>query len=64
MKSLISKNPLRMGGKPCIRGTRITISSIKSAFDGGDSIELLCSVHLLSQAQVIDAINYGRKNKI
>jgi len=49
-----------MGGKPCIKGTRVTVSMILAQLGGGQSInELLKDYPYLSQEDVFAALEYG-----
>jgi len=56
----ISQNPGVMGGKPCIRGTRITVARVVSQIGVGQSIEsLLEDYPALSRADVLEALRYA-----
>jgi uncharacterized protein (DUF433 family) len=56
----ITQNPAVMGGKPCIRGMRITVSRILSQLGAGETInELLADYPYLEREDVIQAIRFG-----
>jgi uncharacterized protein (DUF433 family) len=49
-----------MGGKPCIKGTRVTVGMILSQLSGGQSIdELLNDFPYLSREDILAALEYG-----
>jgi uncharacterized protein (DUF433 family) len=55
----IERNPTVMGGKPIIKGTRITVELIVRKMAGGYSIEqILESYPHLSREQIVACIEY------
>jgi uncharacterized protein (DUF433 family) len=55
----ITFNPAVMGGKPCIRGMRVTVSMILSQIGAGQSIEsLLEDFPYLEREDVMQALQY------
>jgi uncharacterized protein (DUF433 family) len=49
-----------MGGKPCIKGTRVTVGMILAQLSGGQSVEeLLDDFPYLSREDVLAALEYG-----
>jgi uncharacterized protein (DUF433 family) len=62
MKGLnrITQNPLVMGGKPCIRGMRVTVANIISQLAAGESIdELLDSFPYLERDDILQAVRFN-----
>lgn len=56
----ITQNPAIMGGKPCIRGMRMTVGMIASQIDGGRSIEdLLEDYPYLDRDDILAALRYA-----
>jgi uncharacterized protein (DUF433 family) len=56
----ISRNPETMGGKPCIRGTRVTVGAIVGLIAAGHSIErILTAYPYLEEADVRQALSYA-----
>ncbi len=56
----ISLNPAVMGGKPCVRGTRVTVGMILGLLSTGVSAdEILREYPYLSQADIDAALCYG-----
>jgi uncharacterized protein (DUF433 family) len=56
----ISQDPTVMGGKPCIRGQRVTIGMIFGQIGGGRSIEaLLADYPYLEREDVLEALRYA-----
>lgn len=56
----ITVDPAVMGGKPCIRGMRVTVGMILGNLGGGISIEeLLQGYPYLERADVLEAMRYG-----
>ncbi|PKL18125.1 MAG: hypothetical protein CVV49_07475 [Spirochaetae bacterium HGW-Spirochaetae-5] len=55
MKNLnrITMNPAVMGGKPCIRGMRITVGTILSLLAGGNSAEDILKAYPYLEAEDI-----------
>ncbi len=53
-------HPKVMGGKPCIRGTRVTVGMIVSELAAGRSIEeLLADFPYLEEADIREALAYA-----
>ena len=49
-----------MGGKPCIKGTRVTVGMILAQLGGGQSIdEVLDDYPYLSREDILAALEYG-----
>ena len=49
-----------MGGKPCIKGTRVTVGMILAQLSGGQSVEeLLDDFPYLSREDILAALEYG-----
>lgn len=56
----ISQDPAVMGGKPCIRGQRVTVGMIVGQIGGGRSIEaLLADYPYLERDDVLEALRYA-----
>ncbi len=56
----ITRNPKVMGGKPCIRGMRITVGMIVGQLGGGATIdELLDDFPLLQLEDILEAMSYA-----
>lgn len=56
----ITVNPAVMGGKPCIRGMRVTVGMILGNLGGGASTEeLLQGYPYLEREDVLEALRYG-----
>jgi uncharacterized protein (DUF433 family) len=56
----ITQEPGVMGGKPCIRGMRITVSTILAQIGAGESIEeLLEDYPYLEREDVLQAVRYA-----
>jgi uncharacterized protein (DUF433 family) len=56
----ISLNPAVMGGKPCIRGTRVTVGRIVSQIGVGETIEeLLVDYPYIEREDIMQAIQYA-----
>ncbi len=56
----ITRNPKVMGGKPCIRGMRVTVGMITGQLSAGTSIEeLLENFPYLERDDVLEAIGYA-----
>lgn len=49
-----------MGGKPCIRGLRVTVGAIVGQIGGGRTIEeLLADYPYLERADIAEALRYA-----
>ena len=56
----ITRNPKVMGGKPCIRGMRVTVGMITGQLSAGTSIEeLLENFPYLERDDILEAIGYA-----
>jgi uncharacterized protein (DUF433 family) len=56
----ISQDPAVMGGKPCIRGQRVTVGMIVGQIGGGRTIEaLLADYPYLEHEDVLEALRYA-----
>ncbi|NJK86453.1 MAG: DUF433 domain-containing protein [Bacteroidales bacterium] len=66
-KSIITIEPGKRGGKPCIRGMRITVSDILGWLAAGMTIqEILEDYDELNEKDIYAALSYAadRENKI
>ena len=62
MESLerITQNPGVMGGKPCIRGMRVTVGMLVGQIAGGRSFEdLLTDYPYLEREDIVQALRYA-----
>jgi uncharacterized protein (DUF433 family) len=58
--SRISQNPAVMGGKPCIRGLRVTVGIIVGQIGAGRTIEqLLADYPYLDREDILEALRYA-----
>ena len=56
----ISINPAVMGGKPCIRGMRVTVGMILGEIGAGTSIEeLLADYPYIERDDILEALRFG-----
>jgi uncharacterized protein (DUF433 family) len=56
----ITSNPAVMGGRPCIRGMRVTVGMIVGQIAGGVSIdEILRDYPYLEREDVVQALRYA-----
>ena len=56
----ITQNPAVMGGKPCIRGLRVTVGMIVGHIGAGQSIEqLLAEYPYLEREDILEALRYA-----
>lgn len=56
----ISQDPAVMGGKPCIRGTRVTVGMIVGQIGAGVTIEqLLADYPYVTREDILEAIRYA-----
>ena len=56
----ITHNPAVMGGKPCIRGMRVTVGMIINQIGAGHSIEeVLANYPYLEHEDILQALQYG-----
>ncbi len=54
--SRITHNPAVMGGKPCIRGLRVTVATILGLLATGNSCERILQAYPYLEAEDIDAV--------
>lgn len=60
MKRSITQDPDILGGKPIIKGTRMSVESIMELISSGLSIqEIVKEYPFLSEQQVKDAVSYA-----
>ncbi len=58
--SRITQEPEVMGGKPCIRGLRVTVGMIVGQIGDGRSIEdLLAEYPYLEREDILEALRYA-----
>jgi uncharacterized protein (DUF433 family) len=56
----ITVDPAVMGGKPCIRGMRVTVGMILGNLGAGVSVEaLLREYDYLEREDILDALRFG-----
>jgi uncharacterized protein (DUF433 family) len=56
----ITQNPTVMGGKPCIRGLRVTVGMIVGEIGAGRSVdELLADYPYLERDDILEALRYA-----
>jgi len=56
----ITRNPEVMGGKPCIRGMRVTVGMITGQLSAGTSVEeLLEHFPYIDREDILQAIGYA-----
>jgi uncharacterized protein (DUF433 family) len=56
----IMQNPAVMGGKPCIRGTRVTVGMIVGQIGAGRTVdELLIDYPYIERDDVLEALRYA-----
>lgn len=56
----ITLNPLVMGGKPCIRGMRITVGTVVGLVATGYSFdEIIKSYPYLEREDILEALSYA-----
>jgi uncharacterized protein (DUF433 family) len=56
----ITQNPAVMGGKPCIRGLRVTVGMIVGEIGAGTTIdELLADYPYLEREDIMQALRYA-----
>ncbi len=59
----ITVDPAVMGGKPCIRGMRVTVGMILGELGGGTMIdELLAGYPYLERADILEARRYAAQS--
>ena len=56
----ITQNPAVMGGKPCIRGIRVTVDMIVGQVGAGHNIDdLLAGYPYLEREDILEALRYA-----
>ena len=56
----VTQEPNQMGGKPCIRGMRVTVGMIVGQIGSGHSIdEILADYPYLEREDVLQALRYA-----
>jgi uncharacterized protein (DUF433 family) len=56
----ISLDPAVMGGKPCIRGTRVTVGRIVSQIGAGETIEeLLADYPYIEREDIMHSLQFA-----
>jgi uncharacterized protein (DUF433 family) len=56
----ITQNPAVMGGKPCIRGLRVTVGMIVGQIGAGGTIDdLLAEYPYLEREDILEALRYA-----
>ncbi|MDC7786547.1 DUF433 domain-containing protein [Rhodoplanes sp. TEM] len=56
----ITRDPAVMGGKPCIRGLRVTVGTIVGQIAAGQSIDqILTDYPYLQREDVLEALRYA-----
>ena len=56
----ITQNPAVMGGKPCIRGLRVTVGMIVGQIGAGRTVdELLVDYPYLEREDILEALRYA-----
>ena len=58
--SRITFDPQVMGGKPCIRGMRVTVGTIVGLVASGKAVdEVSCRLSLLERTDILEALSYA-----
>lgn len=61
--ALIESNPERMMGKPCIKGTRITVEAVLDMLASGMSNgEIIADYPLLDESKIRAALSFASKH--
>jgi len=65
----ITFNPEVMGGKPCIRGMRVTVGTIVGLVASGKTVdEVLADYPYLEREDILEALSYrswlGKENEV
>ena len=56
----ITQDPAVMGGKPCIRGLRVTVGMIVGQIGAGQTVdELLAEYPYLKREDILEALRYA-----
>lgn len=60
----ITQSPGIMGGKPCIRGLRVTVGMIAAQIGAGREVnDLLADYPYLQREDVLEALSYAARSK-
>jgi len=60
----ITRSPNIMGGKPCIRGLRVTVGMIAAQISAGRDVgDLLADYPYLEHEDVLEALRYAARPK-
>ena len=60
----VTLDPDVMGGKPCIRGLRITVGTIVGLVASGRTVpEILAAYPYLEEADIREALSYAKRPK-
>jgi uncharacterized protein (DUF433 family) len=58
----ITLNPEVMGGKPCIRGMRVTVGTIVGLVASGKTVDEVLAVYpYLEREDIVEALSYAAK---
>jgi uncharacterized protein (DUF433 family) len=58
----ITFNPEVMGGKPCIRGMRVTVGTIVGLVASGKTVDEVLAVYpYLEREDIVEALSYAAK---
>lgn len=60
-EGIIVRDPRILGGKPIIRGTRISVDFILRLLENGWTIDRICEEFELKREEVMAAIRFARK---
>jgi uncharacterized protein (DUF433 family) len=56
----ITQNPLVMGGRPCIRGSRVTVGMVVGQMSAGHTIDAIVEGYpYLTQEDIFEALRYA-----
>jgi len=56
----ITQNPAVMGGKPCVRGLRVTVGMIVGQIGAGQTVDqLLADYPYLEREDILEALRYA-----
>jgi uncharacterized protein (DUF433 family) len=56
----ITQNPAVMGGKPCIRGMRVTVGAIVGQIGAGRTVDqILADYPYLEREDILEALRYA-----
>lgn len=61
----ITRDPAVMGGKPCIRGMRVTVATIVGLVESGNPEEVILHFYpYLESEDIREALKYASSNRI